>query len=270
MASIPPPDPYAQEAKRSNLALGIGIGVLGTLILIGGGVSALGLMSKDRGQSAISKSAAPNSPALPATGGPIEPITPKPPGVQMPDDIYAWLEHLRITEERRKQISTDQMGDLLVTLTQMQSGGAIMDALGSIFGDDPDNAPVDIPEQKVNRVRDSAEQKREQWRELEAFFRSVPPPAECAGIQASFAQCLGETGSMMMEVLDSVATAEDDPQAAIGALTRMRGQSTTRIDALGRQTDEQVQAICDKYQTRKWFRIESDYGGGVLGKIQGF
>lgn len=279
MASVPPPpDPYAREFKRSTFALGIGVGVLAALLLVAGGMFALArfgpksnpsLAAAGFSSGVTAKPSGPSTPVLPAQSQ-NESITPKPADIKMHDDIYAWLEHLRITEERRKQISTDQMGDLMITLTQIQSGGAIMDALGSIFGDDPENAPVDIPENKVNRVKETAEQKRQEWKDLQAFFLSVDAPAECAAIQASYSQCLGETGGMMMEILDAVATADQDPQAAIGALTRMQGQSTARIDTLARQTDEQVQEICDQYHTRKWFRIETDYGGGVLGKLPGF
>lgn len=264
-----PRDPYSQQIQRSSLALGIGIGAVAVLIAVGGGMFALKLFG-NRGGAGLSRVVAPQ----PATAVPreTEPVLaePKPPEVKMPDDIYSWLEHLRITEEKRKRLATDQMGDLLVTMSQIQSGGAIMDAIGSIFGSDPENSPVDVPQSKVNRVAEEAENKRKDWKDLKNFFLSIPPPAECAPIQASYAQCLGETGGMMMEILDAVALADRDPQAAIGALTRMKGQSSKRIDALGRQTDGQVQDICDKYQTRKWFTIESDFGGGVLGKIPGF
>jgi len=267
-------DPYAAETKRNALALGIGIGVLVALLVIGGGLAALGLFGP-KGQTTVAQApadtpavlpqaASPNTPALPMT--PME----KPKEVAMPDDIYRWLEHLRITEERRKSLSGDHMGDLLVMMTKMKAGGGIMDALHGLFGDDRENAPVDIPESKAETVQTDAAQKRKDWQALQDFFLSYPPPSECSPIQASYAQALGETSAMMMEVLDAIEMADQNPEAAIAALTKMQGTSSGRIDTLAKQTDDQVQDICDKYKTRKWFSINADFGGGMMNQFGGF
>lgn len=266
-----PIDPYALETRRNTLALGIGIGVLVALLLVGGGLVALGLFGP-KGQTATAQTPLDTPVVLPQAGQPVAPALPieKPKDVAMPDDIYAWLEHLRITEEKRKSLSGDQMGDLLVMLTKLKSGGGIMDALYGIFGDDRENAPVDIPESKSESVQTDAARKRKDWQALQDFFQSYPPPSECIPIQASYSQALGETSGMMMEVLDAIDIAKDDPQAAIAALTKMQGTSSARIDTLAKQTDGQVQDICDKYKTRKWFGINSDFGGGLMNQIGGF
>jgi len=266
-----PIDPYALETRRNTLALGIGIGVLVALLLVGGGLVALGLFGP-KGQTATAQNPLDTPIALPQTGQPVAPALPieKPKDVAMPDHIYAWLEHLRITEEKRKSLSGDHMGDLLVMMTKMKAGGGIMDALHGLFGDDRENAPVDIPESKAETVQTDAAQKRKDWQALQDFFLSYPPPSECIPIQASYAQALGETSGMMLEVLDAIETAEQNPESAIAALTKMQGTSSGRIDVLAKQTDNQVQDICDKYKTRKWFGINADFGGGMMNQFGGF
>ena len=74
---------------------------------------------------------------------------------------------------------------------------------------------------------------------------------------------------MIIEILTAVESAGESPERAIAALTAMQGTSSERIDELAKQTDSQVQQICDKYKTRKWFSVASDVGSGLLGRIGG-
>jgi hypothetical protein len=263
----PPFDPYAQETKRNSLAIGIGIGVLATLILVGAGYFALGLGGKKI--SPVTQLTAKTQPVLPASGTrePALPIA-KPENIKMPDDIYAWLEHLRRTEEKRKAMSADQIGELTVLATQMKTAG-VEDAMRSLFT--TEESPIEVPEQsKSEKVGRSAAEKRQQWKELNDFFLSVPPPSECTPIQASYTQTLGETGAMIVEILDALELAQESPEKAISALTKMQGTSGGRIDEFAKQTDSQVGDICSKYQTPRWFSITPDVGGGILSGLSGF
>lgn len=262
------PDPYANETKKSAMALGIGIGVLATLILVGGGLAALGLLGP-KNDAVTVKAPAETSPVLPKV---VEnsPVLPKPDeAVQMPDDVYQWLEHLRRTEEARKSMSADQIGELTVMMAQMKGQG-ITDAMKSLFTPEESPIPVDEGPSKTESLAMSAEDKRREWRELSVYFMSVPAPSECAPIQASYAQALGETGAMIVEILEAVEMASESPEKAVAALTKMQGTSGSRIDSLAKQTDTQVGEICRKYETRKWFDIQGDVGGGFLTGLGGF
>lgn len=262
------PDPYANETKKSTLALGIGIGILVTLLLVGGGLAALGLLGP-KNESVTVKAPAGTAPVLPKVVE-NEPVLPKPAeAVRMPDDVYEWLEHLRKTEAARKEMSADQIGDLTVMMAKMKGQG-ITDAMKSLFTPEESPIPIDDgPSQSEDLAIDAAK-KRAQWKELSDFFLSYPPPAECAPIQASYAQALGETGAMIVEVLEAVDMASESPEKAIAALTKMQGTSGGRIDELAKQTDSQVSEICRRYETRKWFDIQGDVGGGFLSGLGGF
>ncbi|MBL8067779.1 MAG: hypothetical protein JNM28_04965 [Armatimonadetes bacterium] len=273
-----PVDPYAAQSKRSMLGLGIGIGVLATLLLIGGGMAALGLLgpqSKVLPQVAGNQSVLPSvpgdpSPALPLEAIKNEPALPKPQeAIRMPDDVYNWLEHLRKTENMRKSMAGDQIGELTVMMTKMKTS-SITDAMKGLFSPDESPIPIDEKQPDKDSLVVDAGKKREQWKQLNDFFLSYPPPDECKPIQASYAQALGETGAMIVEILEAVDMASESPDKAIAALTKMQGTSGGRIDQLAKQTDDQVNDICNKYQTRKWFGIQGDVGGGFLSQLGGF
>ena len=76
---------------------------------------------------------------------------------------------------------------------------------------------------------------------------------------------------MVMDVMDVLVEASEpgaDPQALVSKLMGMKGTSGT-IDQAGKTTDDQVQAICDKYTTRKWFGISGDIGDAGMLKVLG-
>ncbi|QYK53327.1 MAG: hypothetical protein KF824_00200 [Fimbriimonadaceae bacterium] len=253
-----PIDPYALETRRNTLALGIGIGVLVALLLIGGGLVALGLFGP-KGQNVTSQAPLKTPIALPQAGQPVAPALPieKPKDVAMPDDIYNWLEHLRITEEKKHQLALAQIADFSILKTQLggPTAGVSVEGLSN-----PDSGEPDSPD-KV--AKNAMSDRRPEWQELQKFFLSVPPPSECAPIQASYSQHLGECSAMFGEVMDIFSGIAEDPQSALTKAYSMLGKSTGRVDEFGIQTDSQVKEICDKYHTRKWFEIKGDVGGGI-------
>jgi hypothetical protein len=70
---------------------------------------------------------------------------------------------------------------------------------------------------------------------------------------------------MLNEISTTISRASTDPEGAIQALNGMKGDSANRIGAPAGETDKQVQVICDRYATRKWFSIARDFGSGSLG-----
>jgi hypothetical protein len=272
------PDPYASQSKKSLIALGFGVGILVALLVFGGGLYALGLMGP-KPNSALTAVGDQNS-VLPAVGNQQtvlpaiptvpEPALPKPQvAIRMPDDIYNWLEHLRKTEELRKSLSADQIGELTVMMTKMKTS-SITDAMKSLFTADESPIPIDENAPDKDSLLLDAKKQREEWKKLNEYFLSYPPPAECVPIQASYTQALGETGAMIVEILDAVNLASESPDKAVAALTKMQGTSGGRIDTLAKQTDEQVGDVCRKYETRKWFGISGDVGGGFMSQLGGF
>jgi hypothetical protein len=72
---------------------------------------------------------------------------------------------------------------------------------------------------------------------------------------------------MITDVMDALTASKEDPQKALQSLYGMKNQSTA-IDQYGNETDRKVGDICDKYDTRKWFSISSDFGNSsILGSL---
>ena len=189
------------------------------------------------------------------------------PGEQMPDDVRAWLRHLERTEAERARLTTSQLGELTAMAFQMKGAGA-MEALQSVMNDPEGEQKLELP---ASKMHEDTERLREKWGNLSAFFNSVTPPAECVPIKNSYEVALRETRTMVLDVMDVLEQASEpgaDPQALVSKLMGMKGASGT-IDQAGKSTDTQVQEICDKYSTRKWFFVSGDIGDSGMLKVLG-
>jgi hypothetical protein len=183
----------------------------------------------------------------------------------MPPGVLDWLKHLERTEKKRHQLATEQIAALLAQMAMLSGIGAT-EAVAQSLLDDPEKAFEETP---ATEVQDQARDQKRQWRDLTEFFDSLPPPTECVPIRNAYATALGETQAMIFEVLDAIASAGEDPKQAVQSLMNLRGKSHSRIDVSARETDGLVQDICDKYDTRKWFSIAGDVGGGMGGVLGG-
>ncbi len=191
------------------------------------------------------------------------PVLPDP--AKMPGDVAAWLEHLRVTEERRARLSRGQIGSLATLMVQLKAGPALSE-LRSLTGGEEPTTEIEAPTAKLaERTR---EVKRE-WFELNEFFMSKPAPAECIPVQTAYRTALGETSGMMIEIMDAIANSAENPDAAVQALTQMQGTSAERIDVPTKKADQLVAEICAKYGVAKWFSLASDFGSGLLDRLGG-
>lgn len=188
---------------------------------------------------------------------------------RMPADVRAWLEHLERTEDERVRLSKKQIGGLLGKMMGMGLSGASFDDLvAEAFGEESKGAGQSYDPAKRTQLEISAADVRKSWRELNTFFNSVQPPSECVPIKNSYEQCLGETGAMVMDVLEALEQSHSDASSALGTVIQMMGTSEGKIDVFGKQSDRLVRDICHKYETFKWFSIAGDIGGG-LGSLGG-
>ena len=183
-------------------------------------------------------------------------------GDKMPADVRDWLIHLERTESERQRMTKSQLGSLMGMMTGM-SGAALSDLTAEAFGEESTGQNYDPS--KREKVAGETKAKRQSWKELNAFFNSKQPPAECVPIKNAYEQCLGETSAMMMDVLGQLERSQDDPQGAINSLMGMMGTSAGKIDVAAKQSDQLVGSVCRKYETFKWFSITGDIGGGLGG-----
>ncbi len=181
----------------------------------------------------------------------------------MPDDVRKWLEHLERIEKKRGQLSTEQLSGAIVTMTELQLGGGL-DAINSMINDSGEGS---APESPASSTKKEFENYQTEWTKLNEDFWSLPPPAECIPTRDAYNMALNETGTMIVEIVKQIETGMDEPKKAIAILTGMKGTSEARIGKPSRTTDDLVAGICNKYDTRKWFSISTDFGSGLFGKL---
>jgi hypothetical protein len=217
-------------------------------------VGALLLLLCLGGAAFLMSAAKPAGPPLTAraSAGPVPLTVGKP---TMPQDVYDWLDHLRQTEDKKNELSKDQESKLMIELTKLQGlGGAYgsVDEKGTLDPDKLENPSTTL----ANRLGDL----RAPWRELIKFFESVPPPQECADLAHSYDQALDEVSGEMGDLGDILGGGGENynPTDTVAKLEKMEGQSTGTIDKYFSVSDDMVSNICNKYNTRKWFKIQAD------------
>lgn len=211
----------------------------------------------------------PSPPMLRVGGATVPPVThagrrePK----KMPPEIRAWLEHLERVERRRIEVTRSQLSEIAVVGTLAKVGGAdeYLRALAGLEdpGEQEPTQPHETLKAQVERIRTA-------WTELVDELKRVPPPDRCATLALDYERMLRETKGMIFDVIQILSDPMgDEAQQAklITRLTNLKGKSKSRIDDVGRRCDRELGAICDEFETRKWFSIAEDIGGdsGILG-----
>lgn len=259
------PDPYAQSNRKLRNAL-IAAAIAAALVL-GFGIGASGLVNRSQSPPPIvtQRQADVPAPILEKRGESGPAVTPLEKAT-MPADVLAYLEHLERIEKRRRQLATNQVSDLLVTMASLQGLGAYQSILDDLLNPSEEGAEPPTPAQELGS---QAEKKKAEWNQLKADFEAVPPPTVCIPLKSLYTQTLGETGTMMGEILGTLENASADPQAAVRALMNLRGDSATRIDAAARGSNTELNAIFRRYETRPWFQIEVESDSGILNQFGG-
>jgi len=174
-------------------------------------------------------------------------------GQKMPKDIFDWLEHLRETEDRRNRLATEQIPQVLASrnVGEVQNDQAAAD---------PNNTDIKAP--SIAHAQETANAMKKQWADLLTFFDSVPPPDECIRIRNEYDQTVRETGAEMGDIFDILGAAPENAQDSLSRLNDIMSRDRQNIDQHGANTDQLVSDICAKYNTKKWFDIKRDIGGG--------
>lgn len=250
---MPPAPPPSYDEGRRSVWIGAGI-TAAALALAVIGLSAAGVL----------RFGAPKvEPSLPAYAQKPKPSLqlPREPGVSMPNDIRAWLEHLERIEKARVRLSKDQIRNLMIDKSELDAT-AYADVLKSFLGEGYTSGETPPEYDSKNRASEIVDSIRPDWKALAEEFETVPPPEECREIAGKYSQVLRETGAASKDVNDIMERLGGDPHEAIKKLKDLLKSHETRIDKPAIEVDHAVEDICDKYDTRKWFDIAGDIGNG--------
>ncbi len=261
--------------NSKNIWIGVGIGVATILAILGGlaaaGVLRVGAPESSGGLKMASQQTG-SAVQVPAQGPPpvLQQAAPDAP-VTMPDDIRDWLEHLRRIEEERKQMTTHQISEAMVSMASLKGAGAELEILKGLLEEAAtgESGSDQMASPSQGAAADT-QAMRQAWIDLRGKFLTRTPPQECQPIADRYDRVLRETGGMMGDIVEAFTNAQSDPSGAISALQGMKGRSRTMIDEPAREADRGVGDICAKYETRKWFDIARDIGGGGMMGMPGF
>ena len=181
--------------------------------------------------------------------------TPPPP----PEPDLRWLYHLEKIEQRRAELSKKELAKFMVLAQTAQFNAANAQDLTNFAA----NSEADFPSTATDAISADSIAAKKDWAQLRADFDSFPPPKDCVTIAEPYGHALDETRAMMTDVLDAIGIAKDDPNKALQSLYGMQNKSKS-IDAYGNTADERVQALCSKYNKRKWFSVNSDFGNSSI------
>lgn len=276
-----PPAPKGLSGAQKALAIGGGVLLLAAVAFLAAkyGIA----QAKGPGEKAgvlQAKGAQPGTGVLQASGkdpgtgmlqvkakDPSKPIT-------MPADIMDWLKHLERCEKMRWSFANDQS-----TAIMRSYANALKESMASLADPNAD------PKPPGDFVADTAVSINRAWGDLDRFYNSKRPPAECRNTAAEFEKVLVETRASMLTVVDALRTdsksLRGDAQGGedpLSKLQKMRNDSFSSIDIPAAHCDALVEAICRKYNTDKWFTIKAETpsgsplgtgsgGGGVPGGL---
>jgi hypothetical protein len=183
--------------------------------------------------------------------------------VKMPQDILDWLEHLRKVDREKNDLAGKETADMAAYGIKLKTFGPAADMLENGVDDSDGTDPGKQTSQKI-------EDFKPQWDQIIQDFQSMPPPDECKPIADDYESALDEISGMMDDINQAIKSMGTDPSAALNTAQKLQGKSGSAIDEPLKRTDREVEDICRKYNTKKWFDIQSDVGSGTLGSMGGF
>lgn len=184
---------------------------------------------------------------------------------QMPDDIYAWLQHLQRCDMLKRDLTERANIELQTLIPELKGADGLTSAADVDKMTDPDSNFTTPP--GADLVNSEIEKINTQWAQLKARFDKMPPPTECQPIADAYDAGISDTISTVGEIsqiLNGVNVNDPNLHANIDSATNtLRGIGKDHpegVDNMFAQTDMLVQQICDKYDVQKWFSI--DVSGG--------
>ena len=258
------------DAKRNLLPFAVG--AVAALVAVLGGLMASGLLRFGSGPSeaVLRVPAKPPPSVLAKRDDAPEPGLAKT-GIKMPDDVRAWLEHLERIEKKKNELHAEQLSDASVTKMMLEgASGLTVEDVGTFS--DPD---ASVPDPRAS-IEKTIKGMAEPWRDLEKEFMTTGPriPSECQPLASAYDRALtdipswiDEISGMMMGFDPTAPNPQANVKDARAKGRDIKGQHKLSVDASLANSDRMLADICRKYETAKWFDINTGtLAGSPLGR----
>lgn len=226
--------------------------------------------SRSSGGANLAASQSNKTPDLTVLGGLKAPNLQEPATrVQMPADVYAWLQHLQECDQYKSEITKQADLDISASMGAFASVGGITSPAEVDKLTDPDTSLKRPP--GADSIDKTIDKITQQWTALKAKFDSEPPPAECQTIADAYDAGLADsiqTFQTIKGMVDGINVTDpnlsNNIQSTKSGLENIKSDHKAGVDDMFDKTDMLVQEICDKYNVTKWFKIDSHGGSSNL------
>lgn len=166
----------------------------------------------------------------------------------MPDDVRAWLDHLKRIDRERERLNEEL-------------GGEAMSIMGSLHPGVFAETEADAAAQDDSRRRGTAEgfiqRVNQTFAELTRRFQSVPPPDECRRIAAEYNDALLGTRELMGDLIRALQN------LSVQEAATLEGKSLRRVDQPVRNANELIEALCKRYEEPNVWHLFVESGSGL-------
>ncbi len=251
------------DGRLRFLSVVVGVAVLaalaftlqraGVLQLFGGSQAALG---KDAG--------APPSLALGGEGGPsVAKPGDAPPSLSlpgdpspstgrdlqgMPDDVRAWLDHLKRIDRERERLNTELGAEAMGMVASLNPG---------MFAETEADAAAQDDSRRRGTAEGFIQRVNLTFADLTRRFQSVPPPDECRRIAAEYNDALLGTRELMGDLIRALEDLSIQQAAAL------EGKSLHRVDRPVQNANELIDSLCKKYDEPNVWHLFVERGSGL-------
>lgn len=166
----------------------------------------------------------------------------------MPDDVRAWLDHLKRIDRERERLNTDLGAEAMAMMGSLHPG---------MFAETEADAAAQDDSRRRGAAATFIERVNQTFTDLTRRFQGVPPPEECRRIAAEYNDALLGTRELMTNLIRALENLSIQQAAAL------EGQSINQVDRPVQNANELIKALCRKYDEPNVWHLFVERGSGL-------
>ncbi|MER3466421.1 MAG: hypothetical protein C4340_04640, partial [Armatimonadota bacterium] len=163
----------------------------------------------------------------------------------MPDDVRAWLDHLKRIDRRRERLNEDLAKEAMDMMGSLHPG---------MFAETESDAATRDDSRRRGTAAEFIKRVNETFAALTRDFQNLPPPDECRRIAAEYNDALLGTRELMSDIIRALE------ELSIQRAATLEGKSLSRVDRPVQNANELIEALCKKYEEPNVWRLFVERG----------